>query len=212
METIFPKIDLRYGYHQVRIKDEDIFKTVFRTRYGHYECLIMPFGLINAPARFMCIMNSILSNYLDKFLVVFIDYILIYSTNKKEHEEHLKIILHVLREEQLYPKFNKCDFFEDKIQYLGHVVSNDGIFIDPKKIKLIIEWPLPKNETDIRSFMGINSYYRKFIEGFSKIAYPITSLQKKGKNFEWTEKCMKSFNKLKHLVTTSPILKFVDPF
>ena len=145
-----------------------------------------------------------LSNYLDNFVVVFIDNMLIYSKNEQEHKEHLNIILQVLREQELYTKFSKCDFFKYKIQYLGHVVSKDGISVDPNKIKAITEWSVPNNVTDISSFMGIIKYYQKFIEGFSKIAYPITSLQKKGKMFEWIGKWMESFNKLKHLWTTPP--------
>ena len=158
-ETIFSKIDLRSGYHQVRIKDEDIFKAAFRTRYNHYKFVIIPFGLKNAHASFVFLMNNILSNYLDKFVVVFIDDILIYSKNKQEHEEHLKIVLQVLREHKLYAKFSKCDLFKDAIQYLGHVVSKDGISVDPDKIKAITEWLVPKNVTDIRLFMGITRYY-----------------------------------------------------
>src|SRR5216684_1573841 len=117
--TVFSKIDLRSGYHQVRIKDEDIFKTTFRTRYGHYEFVVMPFELTNVPAVFMCLMNNIMHKYLDKFVVVFIDDILIYSKNEEEHKEHLRIILQELREKQLFEKFSKCDFLKDKIQYLG---------------------------------------------------------------------------------------------
>jgi hypothetical protein len=159
----------------------------------------MPFGLTNAPTSFMCLMNNILSKYLDKFVIVFIDDILVYSKNEQEHEEHLRIILQVLREHELYAKLNKCDFYKDKIQYLGHVISKEGIYVDPDKIKAIMEWFVPKDVTDIRYFMGIIGYYQRFIEGFSKIAYPITSLQKKGIKFNWTEKCQESFNKLKHL-------------
>ena len=138
METIFWKLDLRLGYHQVRIKDEDIFKTTFRTCYGHYEFVVIPFGLTNAPAMFMCLMKNILSNYLDKFVVVFIDDILIYSKNGQEREEHLRIVLQVLREQQLYAKFSKCEFFKDEIQYLGYVVSKDGILVNPENIKAIM--------------------------------------------------------------------------
>ena len=158
-ETIFSKIDLRSGYYQVRIKDEYIFKNSFRTRYGHYEFVVMPFGLTNTLTTFMCLMNSILSNYFDEFLFIFINTILIYSKNKQEHEEHLRIILQMLREQQLFGKFRKCNFFKEIIQYLGYMVSKDGISINLKKIKLITEWLVPRNVTDIGLFMGINRYY-----------------------------------------------------
>jgi len=120
--TVFSKIDLRSGYHQVIIKGEDIFKTAFRTCYGHYEFVVMPFGLTNAPLSFMCLMNSVLSKYLDKFLIVFIDDILIYSKTREEHNEHLKIILQILREHELYANLSKCEFLNGKIQYFGHVI------------------------------------------------------------------------------------------
>ena len=136
----------------------------------------MLFGLTNAPAAFMCLINNILNNYLDKFVVVFIDDILIYSKNEQEHKKHLKTILQVLREQKLHAKFSKCDFFKYRIQYLRHIVSKDGIFVDLDKIKAIAEWLIPKNVTDIRSFMGITGYYRKFIECFYNIYYPINSL------------------------------------
>ena len=144
-------------------------------------------------------------------MVIFIDDNLIYSKSEQEHKEHLKFVLQELREHQLYAKFSKCDFFKDKIQYLGHVVTKEGIFVDPEKIKAIEEWPVPKYVTDVRSFMGITSYYRRFIEGFSRIAIPITSLQKKGKKFEWIQKCEDSFKKTKTLLTTAPILRIADP-
>jgi hypothetical protein len=208
---IFSKLDLRSGYHQVRIKDEDINKTTFRTRYGHYEFVVIPFGLTNAPATFMCLMNSIFSEYLDKFVVVFIDDILVYSKMEEEHEEHLRIVLQTLRKHKLYANFDKCAFYQKEIQYLGHVISAEGIVVDPEKMKAIMEWPVPKDVVDIWSFMGITGYYRRFIEGFSKIAYPITSLQKKGTRFNWSEKCQDSFNKLKELLTMTPILKVADP-
>eukprot|EP00253_Pinus_taeda_P011096 PITA_11096 len=178
--TVFSKIGLRSGYHQIRIKEEDIAKTAFRTRYGHYEFVVLPFGLTNAPATFMCLMNSIFHQYLDRFVLIFIDDILIYSRTVEEHQEHLKMVLHTLREHQLYAKFSKCDFFQEEIQYLGHVITKDCIVVDPEKIKAIMEWPVPKDVADIRSFMGLVGYYRRFVEGFSKVAFPITSLQKKG--------------------------------
>jgi hypothetical protein len=201
---IFSKLDLRSDYHQVRIKDEDINKTTFRTRYGHYEFVAIPFGLTNAPTTFMCSMNSIFSQYLDNFVVVFINDILVYSKIEEEHEEPLRIALQMLRKHKLYAKFDKCDFYQKEIQYLGHVILVEGIVVDPEKIKAIMEWPVPKDVVDIRSFMGITGYYRRFIEGFSKIADPITSLQKKGTKFNWLQKCQDSFNKLKELLTIAP--------
>jgi hypothetical protein len=174
--SILSKIDLRSGYHQVRIKGEDIHKTAFQTRYGHYEFVVVPFGLSNAPATFMCLMKNVLSKFLDKFVLVFIHDILIYSKNRKEHEEHLRIVLQVLREHQLYAKFNKCEFFQKKIHYLGHVLFEEGVAVDPNKIRSIMEWPTPKDVLDIRFFMGLAGYYRRFIKGFSKIGFPITSL------------------------------------
>jgi hypothetical protein len=153
--SIFSKIDLRSGYHQVRIKDEDIHKIAFRTRYGHYEFVVVPFGLTNAPATFMCLMNNVLNKFLDKFVLVFIDDILIYSKNREEHEENLRLVLQVLKEHQLYAKFNKCEFFQKEIHYLGHVLSEEGVAVDPDKIRSIMEWPTLKDVSDIRSFMGL---------------------------------------------------------
>eukprot|EP00253_Pinus_taeda_P015625 PITA_15625 len=209
--TVFSKIDLRSGYHQIRIKDEDIAKTAFRTRYGHYEFVVLPFGLTNAPATFMCLMNNIFHPYLDRFILIFIDDILIYSRTIEKHYEHLRRVLQTLREHQLYAKFSKCDFFKEEIQYLGHVITKEGIAVDPEKIKDIMDWPVPKDVTDVRSFMGLAGYYRRFVEGFSKVDFPITSLQKKGKSFQWTPNCQKSFEQLKHLLTTAPILCIADP-
>jgi hypothetical protein len=136
--TIFSKIDLRFGYHQVSIKDEEIHKTTFRTRYGHYEFVVVPFGLTNAPTTFMCLLNNVLSKFLDKFVLVLIDDILIYYENREEHEEYLNIVLHVLKKNQLYAKFSKCNFFQKQVHYLGHVFSKEGVAVDPDKIKAIV--------------------------------------------------------------------------
>eukprot|EP00253_Pinus_taeda_P016981 PITA_16981 len=209
--TMFSKIDLRSGYHQIRIKDEDIAKTTFRTRYGHYEFVVLPFGLTNAPATFMCLMNNIFHQYLDRFVLIFIDDILVYSCTIEEHQEHLRKVLQTLREHQLYAKLSKCDFFKEEVQYLGHVITKEGIVVDPEKIKAIMDWPVPKDVADVRSFMGLAGYYRRFVEGFSRVAFPITSLQKKRKTFHWTPNCQKSFEQLKHLLTTAPILRIADP-
>jgi hypothetical protein len=209
--SVFSKIDLRSGYHQVHIKGEDIHKTAFQTRYGHYEFVVVPFGLTNAPATSMCLMKNVLSKFLDKFVLVFIDDILIYSKNREEHEEHLRLVLQVLREHQLYAKFSKCDFFQKQIHYLGHVLSKEGVAVDPDKIRSIMEWPTPRDVSDIRSFLGLAGYYRIFIKDFSKIGCPITALQKKGTKFLWTQQCEERFQTLKHLLTHAPVLKIADP-
>jgi hypothetical protein len=152
---IFSKIELRSEYHQVRIKEEDINKTTFMTRYGHYEFTIVPFGLSNAPIVFMCLMNGVFKEYLDKFVIVFLDDILIYSKSEEEHEKHLRMVLQVLREHKLYAKLSKCIFYQKKIHYLGHIISTDGIEVDPEKIEAIRGWSTPKNVTEVRSFMGL---------------------------------------------------------
>ncbi|GJX50054.1 putative reverse transcriptase domain-containing protein [Tanacetum coccineum] len=175
--NIYSKIDLRSGYHQLRVREQDISKTAFRTRYGHYEFQVMPFGLTNAPAVFMDLMNRVCKPYLDKFVIVFIDDILIYSKDEKEHEEHLKAILELLKKEQLYAKFSKCKFWIPKVQLLGHVIDSRGIHVDLAKIESIKDWASPKTPTEIRQFLGLAGYYRRFIEGFSKIANePILAL------------------------------------
>ncbi|GJY29016.1 putative reverse transcriptase domain-containing protein [Tanacetum coccineum] len=153
--SVYSKIDLRSGYHQLRVREEDISKTAFRTRYGHYEFQVMPFGLTNAPAVFMDLMNRVCKPYLDKFVIVFIDDILIYSKNKQEHEEHLKIILELLKKEELYAKFSKCEFWIPKVQFLGHVIDNKGIHVDPAKIESVKNWASPKTPTEIRQFLGL---------------------------------------------------------
>ena len=153
--NVFSKIDLRSGYHQVRIKDEDIHKIAFRTRYGHHEFVVLPFGLTNAQATFMCLMNSVFSKYLDKFVYVFLDGILIYSKNEEEHEEHLRLVLELITEHKLYAKLRKCDFYRDIIHYLGYIISTEGIAVDPGKIESIMNWPTPRNVTNVRYFMGL---------------------------------------------------------
>jgi hypothetical protein len=190
---IFSKIDLRSRYHQVRIKDEDISKITFRTRYGHYEFTVVPFGLSNAHVVFMCLMNGVFKDYLDKFVIVFLDDILVYSKLEQEHEQHLRMVLQVLREHHLYAKLSKFSFYQRKIHYLGHTILEEGITMDPEKVEAIREWSVPRNVAEFRSFMGLVSYYKRFIAGFSKIDHPITSLQRKEKKFQWTEECEKSF-------------------
>ncbi|GJS52951.1 putative reverse transcriptase domain-containing protein [Tanacetum coccineum] len=204
--SVYSKIDLRSGYHQLRVREEDIPKTAFRTRYGHYEFQVMPFGLTNAPAVFMDLMNRVCKPYLDKFVIVFIDDILIYSKNKEEHEEHLKQILELLKKEELYAKFSKCEFWIPKVQFLGHVIDSEGIHVDPAKIESIKDWTSPKSPTEIRQFLGLAGYYRRFIEGFSKIAKPMTKLTQKKVKFEWGDKQEAAFQLLKQKLCSAPIL------
>nr|GEY64117.1 putative reverse transcriptase domain-containing protein [Tanacetum cinerariifolium] len=176
--SVYSKIDLRSGYHQLRVREEDVPETAFKTRYGHYRFQVMPFGLTNAPAVFMDLMNRVCKPYLEKFVIVFINDILTYSKDEKEHEEHLKAILELLKEEELYAKFSKCEFWIPKVQFLGHVIDNQGLA----------------------------RYYRRFIEGFSKIAKPMTKLTQKKVKFEWGDKQEAAFQLLKQKLCSAPIL------
>jgi hypothetical protein len=203
---VFSKIDLRSGYHQIRIRPEDIPKTTFATQYGLFEYLVMSFGLTNAPAHFTYLMNSVFMPELDKFVVVFIDDILIYSKNEEEHARHLRIVLTRLREHQLYAKFSKCAFWLEEIQFLGHVLSTKGIAVDPSKVKDILEWKPPTTVHQVRSFLGLAGYYRRFILDFSKLVKPITSLLKNDTKFIWSSKCNEAFEQLKVLLTTALVL------
>jgi hypothetical protein len=159
--------------------------------FGHYEFIVLPFGLTNAPGVFMSLMNGVFREYLDKFIQVFIDDILIYSRMMEDHDEHLRLLLKCLRENKLYGKLSICLFYQSKIHYSEHVIFGEGIVMDPSKVEAIMEWPMPMNFPEVHSFMGLAGYYRRFIKGFSSIANPITELQKKNKKFVWTEKCVK---------------------
>ncbi|XP_017972518.1 PREDICTED: uncharacterized protein LOC18507117 [Theobroma cacao] len=191
-------IDLRSGYHQLRIQNEDIPKTAFRTRYRHYEFLVTSFGLTNAPAAFMDLMNRVFKPYWYKFVVVFINDILIYSKSREKHEQHLKIVLQTLKEHRLYTKFSKCEFWLESVAFLGHVVSKDGVQVDPKKVEAVEKWPRPTLVTEIRSFLGLAGYYSRFMKDFSKIVAPLTKLTRKDTKFEWLDACENNFEKLKH--------------
>ncbi|KAI3712422.1 hypothetical protein L1987_70978 [Smallanthus sonchifolius] len=204
--TCFSKIDLRSGYHQLRVLDEDIPKTAFRTRYGHYEFMVIPFGLTNAHAVFMDLMNRVCKPYLHKFVIVFIDDILVYSKTKAEHEQHLRLILELLKKEQLYAKFSKCEFWLKEVQFLGHIVNDKGIHVDPAKIEAVKNWSTPKTPTETRSFLGLAGYYRHFISNFSNISVPLTALTHKGKHYEWGPKQEEAFQTLKHKLCNAPIL------
>ncbi|XP_048493450.1 uncharacterized protein LOC125493999 [Beta vulgaris subsp. vulgaris] len=203
---VFSKIDLRSGYHQIPVKKEDIPKTAFRTRYGHYEFVVMPFGLTNAPVVFMDQMNRSFHEFLDTCLVVFIDDILVYSKNEVEHEKHLRLILDILRKHKWFAKFSKCEIWLKEVLFLGHVITKDGIMVGLSNIKAVVDWESPKNVFEIRSFLGLAGYYRRFVKDFSKIAQSLTKLMRKESMFLWSEGCEKAFQELKKCLTIAPLL------
>lgn len=207
---VFSKIDLKSGYHRLRIQEAYIHKTTFRTRYGHYEFTVVPFGLTNAPSVFMSLMQGVFRTFLDKFVVVFLDDILVYSDSLEEHEQHLRLVFECLKRNKLYANPKKCDFFKTEIIYLGHIITREGIAVDPSKIRAIVEWPAPTNVSKVRSFMGLASYYQRSVANFLNIAHPITSLQRKGKKFVWSEKCEEAFQQLKKRLTSAPVLAMPD--
>jgi hypothetical protein len=207
---VLSKIDLQSGYHQLKIRECDIPKTAFVSRYGLYEYTVTSFGLTNALAYFMYLMNKVFMEYLDKFVVVFIDDILVYSRSEEEHEEHLCLALLKLRENRLYAKLSKCEFWMKQVAFLWHVISKGGISMDPSKVQDVLSWNAPSSVGDIQSFLGLAGYYWRFIEGFSKISKPMTELLKKDKKFEWTSACEASFQELKKRLTTTLILVMPD--
>ncbi|KAI3733075.1 hypothetical protein L1987_64292 [Smallanthus sonchifolius] len=208
--SFYYKIDLQSGYPQLKIQEEDIPKMTFRTRYGHYEFLVMPFGLTNVPAVFMDLMNRVCKPYLDKFVIVFIDDILIYSQTNEEHEHHLKSILELLRNEKRYAKFSKCEFRIREVHFLGHVINKKGIHVIPTKIEAIKNWEAPRTPTEVRQFLGLAGYYKRFIENFSKIALPLTTITQKEKKYDWSDQQESAFQLLKQKLCSAPILSLPE--
>jgi hypothetical protein len=207
---IFTKIDLKSGYHQIRMKEGDEWKTAFKTKYGLYEWLVMPFGLTNAPSTFMRLMNHALRAFLGRFVVVYFDDILVYSKSLDEHIDHLHCVLAVLRKEKLYANLKKCSFCLDKVVFLGYVVSAKGIAVDEEKVKAIKEWPTPKSITEVRSFHGLASFYRRFVKDFSTLAAPLTEIVKKSVGFKWGSEQDRAFIEIKERLCGAPLLALPD--
>ncbi|GJP56271.1 hypothetical protein CLOM_g15346, partial [Closterium sp. NIES-68] len=208
---VFSKLDLRSGYWQIRMADNSIHKTAFRTRYGSYEYLVMPFGLTNAPATFQAEMNHILRPLLDECVVVYLDDILIYSRDMKQHVEHLRRVFEILRRERFYVKLSKSEFALEKVQFLGHMVSAQGVHVDPKKVEAVRTWKTPENVKELQQFLGFANYYNRFVPQYAKLAAPLTNLLKKNTPYKWETKHQEAVEQLKQAVTSAPVLILPDP-
>jgi hypothetical protein len=206
----FTKLDLRSGYHQIRVVEQDIWKTAFKTKQGLFEWLVMPFGLTNAPATFMRVMNDVFRPFIDDFVIVYLDDILIFSRTREEHIKHVRQILSVLQREKLFVKLSKCEFGKTSLVYLGYIVGGGELKIDPSKVEVIVNWPRPKNVTEVRSFMGETQYWRKFIANFSLIAAPLHALTSVKRVFQWGGSQQKDFDTLKENISTTLVLALPD--
>jgi hypothetical protein len=209
---VFTKLDLQSGYWQIRISEEDIPKTAFRTRYGHYEWRVMPFGLTNALATFQALMNDVLRPFLDNLVIVYLDDILIFSETLEDHPEHVDKVLTAFKKARLYAGLDKCAFAMKEVAFLGHIVSGEGIKMDPKKVEAVREWPAPRNVTEVRSFLGLTGFYRWFIHHYAHKALPLTNLTTGGVKWKWREDVeAKAFEDLKSALISAPVLVTPDP-
>ena len=204
--TIFTKLDFKSGYNLIRIKEGDEWKTAFRTRYGHFEYLVMPFGLANAPATFQKMMNEIFMDMIDFGVVIYLDDILIYSKNEADHIALVKQVRSRLQEHKLAIAPEKCEWHKSRVNFLGYIISADGVEMDQEKIKTVLEWDAPEIVKDIQSFLGFANFYRRFIEGYSKLTRLLTDPTKTSEKFFWSAECYKAFQELKSRFTSAPIL------
>lgn len=209
--TIFTKLDLKGAYNLLRIRDGDEYKTAFRTRYGLFESLVMPFGLTNAPATFQHLMTELFRDLVDVTVLIFMDDILIFSSDPAHHVDHVREVLKRLINNNLYVAIDKCEFSVTTTEYLGFIISPDGVCMSPEKVAAILEWPTPSNVKQLQSFLGFANFYRRFIHQYSAIIQPLTNLLKKGARFTWDDSCTKAFDTLKHAFTSAPILTHFDP-
>ncbi|CAI7770301.1 unnamed protein product [Closterium sp. NIES-53] len=207
----FSALDLAQGYHQLRITEDDVPKTAFRSPFGHFQWRVLSFGLTNAPASFQRAMNDVFRDAIGQFILVYLDDILVYSKTEDEHMEHLKWVLGKLREHKYYARLWKCHFYKRELEYLGHVVGHNGLKVDPKKVAAVQEWPVPRDVGQVRSFLGLANYFRRFLENYSTIVAPLTALTRKGCVWEWTPQCQKAFEKVKHKLTNAPVLVLPNP-
>ena len=209
--NLFTKIDLESGYHQIRVHPDDVHKIVFRTMYGHFEFLVLPFGLANALATFMHIMHSIFREQLGDYIIIFLDDILVYSKGVEEHAAHVRQTLRILWQHRLYAKVSKCVFFQSRVEYLGHVVSLEGLSPDPAKVQAMRNWKVPESVIEICSFLGLAGYYCRFIPQFVRIAAPLTNLNRKNHPFTWFLREGEAFQQLKNALLHAPNLRLADP-
>ncbi|CAI7801038.1 unnamed protein product [Closterium sp. NIES-54] len=207
----FSALDLAQGYHQLRITEDDVPKTAFRSPFGHFQWRVLSFGLTNAPASFQRAMNDVFRDAIGQFILVYLDDILVYSKTEDEHMEHLKWVLGKLREHKYYARLWKCHFYKRELEYLGHVVGHNGLKVDPKKVAAVQEWPVPRDVGQVRSFLGLANYFRRFLENYSTIVAPLTALTRKGCAWEWTPQCQKAFEEVKHKLTNAPVLVLPNP-
>ena len=207
---VFSSIDLQSAYYQVRLKPEDVPKTAFTTPMGLYEFRVLCFGLTNAPGTFQNIMNDVLRDVINKFVIVYLDDIVVYSKNKAEHYKHLEIVLSLLRSHELYANLAKCKFVQPELHFLGHIVGADGLRVDPQKVAIVKDWPVPRERTALQKFWGLANYFRKFIMGWASLVSALQLQLKRADAFEWNNECDAAFADIKHALCNAPVLALPD--